>query len=226
MHNPTKDPIKIQNRFEYLDATNGAEENRPTKTADVRMEDLVKIAAKTSEIKSSRQSRKQLGRWMRREKKRRTRAEEEEAMREIAQLTRAEPDVGNGRGISLFEVKGKEGKPQISNLADFQGWREIEVTIDSGACDTVMPLSMCSEITLHESERQRGRMEYEVANGETIPNEGERHCLMMTSGATTPKRITFQVADVHKAFLSITRVADAGYECHLNKTGGYLLDAY
>ena len=55
-------------------------------------------------------------------------------------------------GISLFEVKATEGKPQISNLADYQGWREIEVTIDSGACDTVMPLSMCSEIILHESD--------------------------------------------------------------------------
>ena len=48
----------------------------------------------------------------------------------------------------------------------------------------------------------------------------------MTSGALGPKRITFQVADVHKALLSITRVADAGYECHLNHQGGYLLDVY
>ena len=96
--------------------------------------------------------------------------------------------------------------------------------IDSGACDIVMPVGMCAEIPVQESERQRDRMEYEVANGETIPNEGERHCLLMTMGAKTPKRIVFQVADVHKALLSITRVADAGYECHLNSIGGYLYD--
>ena len=49
---------------------------------------------------------------------------------------------------------------------------------------------------------------------------------MMTSGAESPKKIVFQVADVHKALLSISKVADAGYECHLNKEGGYLLDTY
>ena len=76
------------------------------------------------------------------------------------------------------------------------------------------------------SERQGDKMEFEVASGETIPNEGERHCLLMTLGAKTPKRITFQVADVRKALLSITRVADAGYECHMGKKGGFLLDIF
>ena len=69
-------------------------------------------------------------------------------------------------------------------------------------------------------------MEYEVANGASIPNEGERRCLMMTKGASLPKRITFQVADVHKTLLSITRAADVGYECHLNAKGGYLWDTF
>ena len=114
----------------------------------------------------------------------------------------------------------------ISALGSFQGWQEIEVTVDSGACDTVMPLSLCSEITLRESAQQRSGLEYEVANGQSIPNEGERRCLMMTRGANGPKRITFQVAEVHKALLSITRAADAGFECHLNAKGGYLLDTW
>ena len=49
---------------------------------------------------------------------------------------------------------------------------------------------------------------------------------MMTRNARGPKNITFQVADVHKALLSITRAADAGYECHLHARGGFLLDVY
>ena len=48
----------------------------------------------------------------------------------------------------------------------------------------------------------------------------------MTRNAPGPKNIAFQVADVHKALLSITRAADAGYECHLNAHGGYLLDTH
>eukprot|EP00974_Lingulodinium_polyedra_P057220 5504892-Lingulodinium_polyedra.AAC.1 len=121
----------------------------------------------------------------------------------------------------LFDVKGTGG--EISGLY-FQGWKEIEVTIDSGACDIVMPISMCADIPVQESQKQRECMEYEVANGETIANEGERRCLLMTMGAKTPKKIVFQVADVHKALLSITRVADAGYSCYLEGQGGCLID--
>ena len=48
----------------------------------------------------------------------------------------------------------------------------------------------------------------------------------MTRNARAPNRITFQVADVHKALLSIDRAADAGFECHLVARGGCLLDTY
>lgn len=105
------------------------------------------------------------------------------------------------------------------------GWREIELTFDSRACDTVLPLDMCPEIAVQESESQRKGLEYEVANGETI-DESERQCMLMKVGTTNPKRTTFQVADVHKPLLSISKVSDAGFACHLNGMGGYLLDVY
>ena len=47
---------------------------------------------------------------------------------------------------------------------------------------------------------------------------------MMTEGSGVPKNITFQVADVHKPLLSISRLADNGYICSLGKEGGYLED--
>ena len=47
---------------------------------------------------------------------------------------------------------------------------------------------------------------------------------MMTVGSTSAKRIVFQVADVHKPLLSISRCADMGFECVLGKAGGYLRD--
>ena len=67
-------------------------------------------------------------------------------------------------------------------------------------------------------------MEYEVANGDTIPYEGDRNCLLMTLGARSSKCMTFQVADVHKALFSVTRVADAGFDAWLSRRGGYLID--
>ena len=102
-------------------------------------------------------------------------------------------------------------------------WQEIEVTVDSGACETVMPTDLCQSIPLMQSLTSHGA-EYEVANGESLPNLGERRCLLMTMGAKDPKKITFQVADVHKPLLSISRCADMGFNCHLGKHGGYLED--
>ena len=100
---------------------------------------------------------------------------------------------------------------------------EIEVTVDCGACETVMPADICEGIQILKSLTSHGA-EYEVANGESIPNLGERRCLLMTLGARDAKKITFQVADVHKPLLSISRCADMGFNCHLGKDGGYLED--
>ena len=46
----------------------------------------------------------------------------------------------------------------------------------------------------------------------------------MTEGSSQMKRIHIQVADVHKCLLSITKVADMGFRCILDKNGGYLED--
>ena len=46
----------------------------------------------------------------------------------------------------------------------------------------------------------------------------------MTLGATTAKKITLQVADVHEPLLSISRCTDMGFVCHLVQFGGYLED--
>ena len=63
-----------------------------------------------------------------------------------------------------------------------------------------------------------------MANGDSIPNLGERRCLMWTEGATTVKHINMQVADVHKALLSLSRCADMGFESRFGRTMGALID--
>ena len=67
-------------------------------------------------------------------------------------------------------------------------------------------------------------MEYEVANGEGLLNLGEKYCLMMTEDSNMMKKVVFQCADVHKALLSVSHVADLGYDCTLTQTGGQLKD--
>ena len=98
------------------------------------------------------------------------------------------------------------------------------VTVDSGACVTVMPRSLCEGISNLQNRLSREGVEYEVADGAHIPNLGERRCEMMTLGSRSCKRIVFQIADVHKPLLSISGCADMGFDCYLDDKGGHLLD--
>ena len=117
----------------------------------------------------------------------------------------------------------KPGDNAISSAAESEGgWVQMEVTVDSGACDTVMPISSCA-FKILPSYQSKNAMEYEVANGESIANLGERRCIIRTPGSREERRITFQVADVHKPLLSVTRAADAGFDCLLTDTGGFLI---
>ena len=46
----------------------------------------------------------------------------------------------------------------------------------------------------------------------------------MTVGSMIPKQITFQVADVHNALLSLSRCADMGFESRFGRRAGALID--
>ena len=104
------------------------------------------------------------------------------------------------------------------------GWEEIEITVESGACDTVLPSRMLPGIKLEETEASRRGEEYQVANGHSIFNEGEKRCVMMTRGSCVFKGIVFQVSDVHKPLMSVGSMANAGFECLLGKGGGIMRD--
>ena len=67
-------------------------------------------------------------------------------------------------------------------------------------------------------------MEYEVEDGRPIPNLGERRCVMWTEGAGEPRPINLQVADVHKALLSLSRCANMGFESRFGRLAGALID--
>ena len=123
---------------------------------------------------------------------------------------------------SLLQIKIR----CISAIRPSDQWEEIEVTVDSGTCVTVMPKGMCTGISVLENLLSTEGAEYEVANGQSIPNLGERRCEVVTGGSTSAKRITFQVADVHKPLRLITACADMGFDCFLGPEGGMLRDRH
>ena len=118
-------------------------------------------------------------------------------------------DSALNRHISLLQVKGRG----VSAIQSSDQCEEIEVTVDSGACATVLLRGVCTGISVRENSRLGEGAEYEVANGQSIPNLGERRCEVLTVGSVAAKRITFHVADVHKPLLSITACDDMGFDC-------------
>ena len=60
------------------------------------------------------------------------------------------------------------------NAVTSREWFQIDMCVDSGACETVMPIEMCEGIPITPSAASIAKQEYEVANGQSIMNIGER----------------------------------------------------
>ena len=88
-------------------------------------------------------------------------------------------------GISLLQEIRRSG---ISAVQKTDEWIMLDVTVDSGACVTVMPSGLCPGIPILENDLSRNGIEYEMANGESIANLGEKRCLVMTVGSMSRRR--------------------------------------
>ena len=60
----------------------------------------------------------------------------------------------------------------LSAVGNEEEWIEVELAADSGACDTVIPRTTDEGIPIMPSLVSLRGMEYEVANGQSIPNLG------------------------------------------------------
>ena len=88
----------------------------------------------------------------------------------------------------------------------------IVLTVDSGASDTVLPPHMLDLIAFAHTEKTG--QEYEVANGESVYNLGERRCLMRLQEKSKDElEICFQVVeDVQKPLLAVSAMVRQGHQ--------------
>ena len=128
------------------------------------------------------------------------------------------------QGLKIFDYAPSTNASLCPMTAPEVEWYEVELTADTGDCDTIVPKLMCPGIPITPSVQSLRGMEYEVATGESIPNSGEKRCAMWTEGALAPKSIAMQVADVHKALLSLSRCADMGFESRSASAFGCFFD--
>ena len=124
--------------------------------------------------------------------------------------------------MGLFPFVELENQ-SLSNVNPSE-WVMVEVIADSGACETVLPKHLCNNIKLRESVGSKAGVEYEVASGKAVKNLGERHCEVYCEGAGNSMMMHFQVADIHRPLLSLSRAADQGFRSVLDQHGGYLED--
>ena len=88
-------------------------------------------------------------------------------------------------------------------------WECIELAVDSGATETVISEEMVTSVDTKEGQGSRRGVMYETANGERIPNLGEKRFIAHTEEGLK-RKVTAQVADVSKALLSVKKIVAAG----------------
>ena len=102
------------------------------------------------------------------------------ALKDVSLMTKPHLEMATSSGLLLSAPSSAE--------MNADGWELLEITVDSGACDTVLPTGMLSSINVVSTEASRNLETYEVANGCTIVNEGEKRCVMMTPGTNHHQR--------------------------------------
>ena len=94
----------------------------------------------------------------------------------------------------------------------------IRAVIDSGAEDTVTPLSVLPG-AVQSSPMSRAGLSYRSASGEPIKNLGQT-TVQFHNGRQQKCGMHFQVAEVDRPLSSVARLVDAGNRVVFGPTGG------
>ena len=125
--------------------------------------------------------------------------------------------VGRLSPLSTIEPAG------LAPVAETPDWETVELAVDSGASETVIPEGVCRAATLQPSEASKRGVVYEVANGERIPNLGQKSFHGVTAEGHR-RGLTAQVCDVNKPLLSVTRLVAAGNTVVFSQGESYVQD--
>ena len=88
----------------------------------------------------------------------------------------------------------------------------------------MVPVNAVEHVKLDDGPKKG--CEYEVADGGTIENLGERRCLVGNDHNLAVNRIDLQVTDVHKPLLSVAKMVDAGQKVVFGPDGAYVEDTF
>ena len=141
-----------------------------------------------------------------------------ETRNRFAALATGAPPVTPTQAMNFLD----SASPQLNSVAS-EEFLDLEVVLDSGACEHVVDSSMTPGYQVLESEGSKSGSCFLAANGERMPNSGEVHLQLRSEGNEILSK--FQVAGISKPLWSVGRICDAGYEVRFSKGGAQILHA-
>ena len=106
--------------------------------------------------------------------------------------------------------------------ASFQKYRKIQILVDSGAAENVLPPDLLPDYEIQEGEARKNGVKYMTADGNEIPNLGELDVPFRTYEGHKCG-IKFQLADVKRPLLSVTALTAKGNRVSFHSTGGTIV---
>ena len=90
-----------------------------------------------------------------------------------------------------------------------------QITIDSGAAESVMPKNFLPGLAIEPASGMKGQAKYVAANGSRMGNYGQKKVPFRTNMGGSKQAITFQVTDVTKPLAAVSRIVEKGNVCSL-----------
>ena len=112
-------------------------------------------------------------------------------------------------------------RDQSSQVNRVGAHQSMEITIDSGAAENVMPERVAPNVPVQYSEEQAAGVVYTAANGDVMPNRGKK-LVPFTTSEGQRRMANMQVTDVNRVLMSVAKVCDAGHSVLFTKTGGVI----
>ena len=87
-------------------------------------------------------------------------------------------------------------------------WERIELTVDSGAAETICPAAVAKNVPTVPGEKYKACASYTCASCKPLPNRGVKRCLAYFSDSGTARGLRMQVADINRPCLSVSRAVE------------------
>lgn len=115
--------------------------------------------------------------------------------------------------------KSKAAVMELCSMED-EKWDTLGMDLDSGAAETVIPTGSVPGVKVRRDNGKEGTT-YRVANGNVIPNRGEKRMVWKSKEGFTGN-INAQVTDVTKGLISVSNICDAGNWVVFGPKGGWI----